>query len=728
MSSKLIGLKTKTSWWRLETKSKDLVKDLKKSELQIMLEQLILIRRFEEQLLKLSVTGVLHGPAHSSIGQEGAAVGAISILNSNDKINGTHRMHHQFLAKALNHVRTVDYSPLVDKIPEQMHEVVYRTYAEILGLTPGYCGGRGGSMHLRYPEAGIYGSNAIVGGNPSHAVGYSFADKFNGRKNISVAFFGDGAMQSGAAYEAMNLAALYRTPTIFFVENNLYAVSTHISEQTREVSLSARGLSLGVPAIEFDGMDVLAAQCAMKEAKAIIEREGGPVLLEAKTYRYLHQSGAQKGSAFGYRNKKEEEEWAKRDPLKTFTDQLLSNDVIDESGIILLEERVRTLIDNALDKLLDNYGTKTQKIKESLWPNPESVDFGIRGDLSELSNHIVRELENQPIANLHNILFIDAISGSMLRNMENNNQIIILGEDVHRLRGGTAGATKNIGEKFPDRLIGTPICENGFTGLALGAALNGMRPVVEIMYPDFALVAADQLFNQVAKVRHMFGGEFPVRVLVRSRVSAGTGYGSQHSMDASGLFALYPGWRIIAPSTPYDYIGLLNSALACDDPVLLVEFNDILRTSGPVPDDWNYIIPFGKARVVKPGSRCTILTYGTMVSLSQEAVENTGIDAEIIDLRTLDPLGLDWETISTSVMKTKALLVAEQSTRGTTIGSRIVSEVQSRLFDYLDHEIVHITGSNSSPVVSKVLERAALADSHSVEKALIEINARLGRS
>jgi 2-oxoisovalerate dehydrogenase E1 component len=485
MSVKLVAMKTKTPWWRLDSSSKDIIKGVDAVELQAMLEQLILIRRFEEQLLKLSVAGILHGPAHSSIGQEGAAVGAMSVLNSHDKINGTHRMHHQFLAKALNHVRPKEYSPLNQALPDAMHEVVYRTYAEILGLTPGYCGGRGGSMHLRYPEAGIYGSNAIVGGNPSHAVGYAFADKFNGKKHISVAFFGDGAMQSGAAYEAMNLAALYRTPTVFFVENNLYAVSTHVSEQTREVHLSARGLSLGVPAIEFDGMDVLAARSAMSEALAIIEREGGPVLLEARTYRYLHQSGAQKGSAFGYREKLEEEQWAKRDPMKTFPEQLLENGMIDDAGIAHLEKRAQALIDGALNKLLDHYGNKkTQQIKPALWPDPKSVDFGIRGDLSELAKLPIRELENQPVEKLTDSLFIDAISGAMLRNMEINDKIIILGEDVHRLRGGTAGATKNIGERFPERLIGTPICENGFTGLALGAALNGMRPVVEIMYPD----------------------------------------------------------------------------------------------------------------------------------------------------------------------------------------------------------------------------------------------------
>lgn len=727
MAVELESLTTQTPWYRLN-RTDESIGQISPSALTSMLEQLMLIRYFEEELLKLSVAGILHGPAHSSIGQEGAAVGAMSVLTSADKINGTHRMHHQFLAKALNHVRPDGYDPMTVELPDSMREVVYRTYAEILGLTPGYCGGRGGSMHLRYAEAGILGSNAIVGGNPSHAVGYAFADKLNGRPHVSVAFFGDGAMQSGAAYEAMNMAALYSTPTIFFVENNLYAVSTHVSEQTRETRLSARGLSLGVPAIEFDGMDAIAARLSMEKALDIIRESGGPVLLEAKTYRFFHQSGALKGSSFGYREKTEEADWEARDPIRRYAEELVSAGIVDDAGVHRLRERAHELVDDALSRLIENRGNeKTQRIRPELWPDPKEVDVGIRGDLSELSECRVVELADRDPSDIEQKRFIDVISQAMLRNMKRCADIFIIGEDVHRLRGGTAGATKDIGEYFPERLVGAPICENGFTGLALGAALNGMRPVVEIMYPDFALVAADQLFNQIAKVRHMFGGRFPVPIIVRSRVSSGTGYGSQHSMDASGLFAQYAGWRIVAPSTPYDYIGLLNAAVRCDDPVLVVEYNDLFKQVGDVPkDDWDYIVPFGKARIARPGSRCTVLTYGTMIGSCISAAEATGVDAEVIDLRTLDPLGLDWDTIADSVRRTHALMVVEQTSRGTSIGSRIVSDAQARLFDELDHEIMHITGALSAPVVSKVLERAALARQENVEQALRYVDSRLG--
>ncbi|MBZ8134361.1 thiamine pyrophosphate-dependent enzyme [Afifella sp. IM 167] len=712
-------LELDTPWWALTVADEDVLA-VDRTELVVMLEQLALIRTFEERLLELSAEGILHGPAHASIGQEGAAVGAMSALDSLDKINGTHRMHHQFLAKTLNHSRMEGYSPLEQGFPQGLEDVVFRTYAEILGLSAGFCGGRGGSMHLRWQEAGVLGSNAIVGGNPPHAVGYAFADRMAGRDAVSVAFFGDGATQNGTSYEAMNLAALYDTPTVFFIENNLYAVSTHVSEQTRETRLSARGLGLGIPSITFDGMDVIAARRAMQTAKQIIADRSGPVVLEARTYRYLHQSGALKGSAFGYRNKDEEEEWSARDPLVTYPAQLERLGVIDEKGIAALKERVDGVIDGVLARLIENYSDKkTRRLQPSLWPDPEAVEEGIRGDLSELDG--LPRLEEGEIApeDRSEVKFIDVISAAMLRNMEKFDGLAIFGEDVHRLRGGTAGATRGIGERFPERLIGTPICENGFTGLALGAALNGMRPVIEIMYPDFALVAADQLFNQIGKVRHMFGGDFPVPVVVRSRVSQGTGYGSQHSMDAAGLFALYPGWRIVAATTPHDYIGLLNAAVACDDPVLVLEYNELFQKRGFVhKDDWNYIVPFGKARIAREGRAATILSYGPMVDTCCEVAERTGLDAEVIDLRTLDPLGLDWETVETSVQRTNALMIAERTTRGTSIGSRIVSDAQTRLFDWLDHEIVHVTGTESSAVVSKVLEAAAFARPQDVEKGL----------
>lgn len=706
--SKISNLKTDTPWFRLNTDDSDWRSEDAR-RLAGMLEQLLLIRRFEEKLLELHGEGLVHGPVHASIGQEGGAVGIMSTLGDDDKINGTHRMHHQFLAKALNYVADKGRDARLSELDEPSQDVMYRTMAEILGLSPGYMGGRGGSMHLKWNACGVLGSNAIVGGNPPHAVGYAFAEKMRKTGNIAVTFFGDGALQNGASYEAMNLAALYELPIIFYCENNLYAVSTHVGEQTRETRLSMRGIGLGVPGIEVDGMDAIAVRAAANWAREHIGSKGGPVLIEAKTYRFRHQSGPLRGSNLLYRSRDEEEEWHARDPVVTMPQKLTSLGILTEADVSAIDARTAEAVSRAAGRLTEvEPGSNRRRIIPSAWPDRATVEYGIRGDLSELAGIPQRELEEVAPGAMTNMKFVDTIPLATLSNMRRDERVFVLGEDVHRLRGGTAGATRGIIDEFPDRLVATPIAENGFTGLAIGAALNGMRPIVEIMYPDFCLVAADQLFNQAAKVRHMFGGGFPCPLVVRSRVSAGSGYGSQHSMDAIGLFALYPGWRIVVPSTPFDYVGLMNAAIRCDDPVLVIEHQELFQTSGPVPTDLDYIVPFGRAKIAKAGAECTILTYGAMVPKAIAAAEEAGIDAEIIDLRTLDPYGLDWETVGESARRTGRVLIAEQTTRGTSIGPHLVKGVQERFLDWLDHEIVHVSGTHSSPVVSKMLEQAAL--------------------
>lgn len=693
-------------------------------ELRRMYEQTLLIRRFEENLLTLSTEGLLHGPAHSSIGQEGAAVGCMAALQPGDKINGTHRMHHQFLAKALNHVTPAGYDPASAAFSPEMHDVVHRTLAEILGLTPGYGGGRGGSMHLKWDGCGVLGSNAIVGGNVPHAVGYALAEKMRATGHIAVGFFGDGAMQMGTSYESMNLAALFGLPVIFFCENNLYAVSTHLNEQTRETRLAGRGVSLGIPGLSVDGMNPVLVRAAVAHARAEMTKVPGPWLIEVETYRYFHQSGPLPGSSFGYRSKEEEEAWRARDPLSLLWDRMLAMRVVSDTDWQRYEDRVAAQLSEVNGRLIEAGPAGQRRLIPALWPDPASVEFGIRGDLSELAGVACREEAQADPGEMESMKFVDAISLAAREAMKRDERIIILGEDVHHLRGGTAGATKGVSEMFPGRLLGTPICENGFTGMAIGAALDGLRPVVEIMYPDFVLVAADQLFNQAGKVRHMFGGKSAMPLVVRSRVSAGSGYGSQHSMDACGLFALYPGWRIVVPATPYDYIGLFNAAIRCDDPVLIIEHQGLFQTKGLVPTrDFDYIVPFGKARTVREGRSCTVLSYGAVLLETLAAVEATGIDAEVIDLRSLDPMGIDWDAIGASLARTNRLLVAEETTRGTSIGAHVVKQAQERFFDLLDHEIVHVSGSHSSPVVSKVLERAALARREEIARGLISVMA-----
>ena len=307
---------------------------------------------------------------------------------------------------------------------------------------------------------------------------------------------------------------------------------------------------------------------------------------------------------------------------------------------------------------------------------------------------------------------------------------MLRGESIPSLKGGTNGETRGIPHRWPDRCIPTPISEHGFVGLAGGVAMDGhYRPVVELMYPDFSLVAADQLFNQIAKARHMFGGDTNMPLVLRTKVALGSGYGSQHSMDPVGMFSMWPGWRIVAASTPYDYVGLMNSALLCNDPVMMVEHVDLYQTKGPGPtNDFDYFIPLGKAKVVRPGNAFTVLTYLTMVAKAVEVAEEMGIDAEVIDLRSLDRAGLDWDTIGESIRKTNNVVVLEQGPLTTSYGAMVTDEIQRRFFDYLDQPVKRIHGGEASPSVSKVLERAAFVGRPEIRRGFAKVVADMGRS
>lgn len=678
------------------------------------LRHMILIRAFEETVLDLASHELVHGPAHSAVGQEGGAVGCLMGLERGDLITGSHRAHHQFLAKCLAAIDAPVDQALAQPFAADVEDLLNRTLAEIMGLKIGFCRGRGGSMHLLHDEFGVMGTNAIVGGGVPSAVGAAWALKEKKTDNVVVAHLGDGAANIGAVPEAMNLAALWNLPVIFFIENNQYAVATSVAESTRETRLSSRGVAFGIPSYTVDGMDPLAVHLLTQNVLKGPRNGEGPVVIEANVYRYFHQNGGLPGSAFKYRSKAEEKDWRTRDPIERVASFLIEKGLSSEEEVQAYEKACRNLMDEITQGLTEQVDGK-RSIRDSLWPDPANKDFGLRGDLSELAEYSSQERETSNTA-LKEGKFVSSVAQVMHRRMTQDDSIVIMGEDIHQLGGGTNGATKGLVDDFPDRVIATPISEESFAGFALGMALEGhYRPVIEFMYADFTLVAADQVFNQIAKARHMFGGDKQVPIVLRTKFAAGTGYGSQHSMDPAGLFANWPGWRIVAPSTAYDYVGLINAAIACNDPVLVIEHVDFYNKTDRLPmDNLDYIIPLGNAKVVREGSACTVLTYLGMIEPCIQLAEEMSIDAEVIDLRSLDRAGLDWETIGDSIRKTNAVIVAEQGSLTASYGALLTDEIQRRFFDWLDAPVLRIHGSESSPSVSKVLEQAALAGPHEI--------------
>ncbi len=315
--------------------------------------------------------------------------------------------------------------------------------------------------------------------------------------------------------------------------------------------------------------------------------------------------------------------------------------------------------------------------------------------------------------------YIRAIGEGLAEELDRDDNVLVLGEDV--VEGGPFSITKGLAQRFGTRRIrNTPISESAFMGLALGAAIAGLRPVVEVMFMDFLTVCMDPLVNHAAKMRYMFGGQYSVPLVVLTATGAGGGAGPHHSQSLEAWFAHVPGLKVVMPTTPYDAKGLLKAAIREDDPVIYAYHKGLLRQAGQVPEE-DYTVPIGVADVKREGTDVTIVATGLMLhqALSAAAgLEEVGISAEVVDPRTISPL--DTETIVASVKKTGRLVVAHEAVKGFGIGAEIAAVVAEEALDYLDAPIKRI-GLPSAPIpFSPTLEKALLPTADHIVRAARE--------
>ena len=686
-----------------------------RSERLWMLHQMQLIRAFEEKLLILKDENLINGPVHTSVGQEAVAVGAAMAVQQKDKFCGTHRAHHQYLAKAFSACAPKQYNPLRDGLTDEMKAHVLTLLKEIMGLAEGCSGGRGGSMHLYNAEIGMAGTNAIVGGGVPPATGVAWADKMLDRDAVTLSFFGDGAVYQGAVHEACNLASLWKAPIIYAIENNKYAVATSRNEGCSAPQLCQVALAYGMPGFQVDGSDPVAVKLAV--AHIMSDPANLPCVLEIDTYRHYHHAGRTPGSAFGYRTKDEETSWRERDPITSFVDYLRKHRV-SAKQIEKLKAQADDCVEEAVAACLETKDGITV-IREELWPTFDSVAFGLRDERQVASGS---PAEEEDLICPREIKFSDAIAEVTGRWLEKDSRVVIMGEEVANMGGGAYGATKGLAEIYPERVRNTPITEAGFCGLACGAAMNGMRPIVELMFSSFGLVAADQLFNQIGQLGHIYGGHVSVPLVCRTRIAAGLGYGAQHSMDPVSLFAMFPGWKIFVPTTPFDYIGLFNAAMKLDSPVLIVEHHGLYAQKGMIPDGpTDHVIEPGLAKIRRTGNDVTVLSYGWGVQMALEAVtllEAEGLSADVIDLRTVDDAGVDYDTIGRSLKKTGALVTVEEAQACNAIGPKLIKTCEQRWFDYLDAPAASVNALDIPLAVSQRMEKLCLPNIEKTAKII----------
>ena len=675
------------------------------------------IRFFEKWLIDHA--DLVHGPLHSSIGQEAVAVGMALGLRPGDKLTSTHRAHHDVLAKLIAYYAPADFDPLATaEVPEPIRNAVHRTLAEILGLADGLAGGRGGSMHLADKPAGIL-TSAIVGGGIPVATGEGLAAKLRGTSDVALAAFGDGATSIGAFHEGVALARAWNLPVIFLLENNWYSVATTVRETAGFEDLAIRAAGYDMPALIVDGMDPIAVLEAIGRARAHVITDG-PVLVEAQTYRYYHQNGPLPGSAYQYRTRDEEREWAARDPVTVFPRRLVEAGLFSRAEV----EHVAALAGRMVDNCAGAVATTTPdgtSIDAAHYPAIETINDGMLGPgLPPLATDV---LDATPVAGGEEVPFGSAVSRVIARWLERDPEAYMTGEEVGHLGGGVFGASRAALATAPERVLSSPICENGFVGASFGAAVLGMHPIVELMYPDFALEAADQLFNHIPKARYMYGGHHEVPLIVRTQSSRGRGYGPQHSCDPAAIFSLFPGWRITSPSTATEYVGLFNAAMLSRDPVLVIEDHRLAKLATILPAaGLNYVIPLGTARLVRPGTDVTVLAWSyalsRVVAIAERLAEQ-GISVEVIDPRWLDRATFDRDAVLASVGRTGALVVVEEAMRSFSVGSNVLDYLLPDLFPLLRCSPVRATGEDVYTPVSKPLETYALLRDESVERAIV---------
>ena len=568
-------------------------------------------------------------------------------------------------------------------------------FAELMARDEGANRGRGGSMHIADPNLGIFGANGIVAAGLPIAVGAATAAQLRGDGTIAVAFFGDGAVAQGAFHEAVNLAAVWELPVVFFCENNGYAEFSPASAQ-HAAPLERRAGGYGVDYVAVDGNDVVATASAMQELVEAIRAGRGPAIVEATTYRW---HGHYEGDPQRYRTSDELHEWEARDPLAVHADRLRAGGV-DDDAIKSLESTVAQELDDAV-----------AGARGLASPSADTLfDFVVRPRPSH---------PEPPPPDSETPVFrtMDAIHTALEAELLADERVFIAGIDVGD-GGNVFGLTRGLRDQFGDRVRDTPISETAIMGLGVGAAMAGMRPVVELMYVDFVGVCLDQLLNQAAKLPFMTGGAAQMALTVRTQFGAGRSSGSQHSQSLEALLAHIPGLSVVMPSTPADTYGLLRAAIQDPNPVIFIENRLLYGMKGPQPPA-DHLVPIGVSHLVRSGSDVTVVSVSRMVHealAAAESLADDGISVEVIDLRTVAPL--DVVPILESVHRTGRLVIAHEAVIPFGIGAEIAAVVAREAFWDLDAPIERVGAAATPPPYAPDLERAWLPDREDIAEAI----------
>lgn len=618
--------------------------------LRAWLRRMILIRRTEEVVGDLVAEGEIQCPCHLAIGQEACSVGVASAVDpERDRVFGGHRSHAQYLA---------------------LGGEVDGLLAEVFGKATGCSGGMGGSMHLTAPERGLAGTVPIVGATVPIAAGAAWAAKMDGDGGVGVSFFGDGATEEGVVQETLNLASKHELPVVFACENNLFSSHLHIGLRQPSDGVSRFAEAHRLPHRRVDGNDVVAVARVAREAIARAREGGGPTFLEMVTYRWRGHVGPREDLDVGVRRSGDLPAWKERDPVRRLAEALRARGELDEGAVEAMGEEAEASVRRAVDRAREAPYPDADATTRYLYTDRIAGDGGggEAGPGGDGADETVRTTYGKAIRAAHAHL------------LDGHPEVFVLGQGLWSPWYVGDSMTELEVEYGKDRVVDTPVSEQACTGAAVGAAVAGRRPIVVHPRMDFMVLASDQIVSQAAKWSSMFAREGSVPVVIRGIINRGGEQGAQHSQALHAWYAHVPGLRVVMPWSVADARDLLVSAVLSDDPVLYVDDRWLYQEEAEIPAEPDPRAVFRGARVVRSGSDVTLAAAGYSTSLALEAADELaadGIEAEVVDLRVLNPL--DRDTVAASVGRTGRLVAVDGGWSSCGLAAEVIAAAAERL-------------------------------------------------